>query len=153
MKKFFKLLVVLPIIFVLVGCGGSFLNNAYKSMYTVGVGYDAGMKSVGDLYSQGKLTQKRLDEILIIAHKVKVSYDAAVEALSIYEVVDSAENKMKLETALNEVTRLWDDLKSLISIFAPDSLKSIEIEKLSKEINDLQNRAKFAVLKINKEAI
>ncbi|HAX18375.1 MAG TPA: hypothetical protein DCY00_07270 [Actinobacteria bacterium] len=153
MKKFFKPLVVLPIIFVLVGCGGSFLNNAYKSMYTVGVGYDAGMKSVGDLYSQGKLTQKRLDEILIIAHKVKVSYDAAVEALSIYEVVDSAENKMKLETALNEVTRLWDDLKSLISIFAPDSLKSIEIEKLSKEINDLQNRAKFAVLKINKEAI
>lgn len=153
MKKFFKLLVVLPIIFVLVGCGGSFLNNAYKSMYTVGVGYDAGMKSVGDLYSKGKITQEKLNDILVIAHKVKVSYDAAVEALSIYEVVDSVENKVKLETALNEVTKLWDDLRALISVFAPDSLKSIEIEKISKDINDLQNRAQFALLKINKEAI
>jgi hypothetical protein len=112
MKNIFKLFLVVSVVAMLVvGCGG-FISNSYKTMYTVGIAYDAGMRSVADLYSKGKLTKDQLNQVLAVASKVEKSYKVAVAALSVYEKVDSSENKDKLQVAIDEMVVIWDELKN-----------------------------------------
>ena len=149
MKNIFRFLLVTPIVvMLLVGCGG-FVSNAYKTMYTVGIAYDAGMRSIGDLYSKGKLTKDQLDKVLPIASKVQKAYKVAVSALSVYEKVDSSENKDKLQVAIDEMVVVWDELKNLLTLFVP-SVDSLELQKISSNIDNLVIKANFAM---NKEVI
>jgi len=146
MKNIFKFLLVVPIItMLLIGCSG-FLSNTYKTMYTVGIAYDAGMRSIGDLYSKGKLTKDQLDQVLAIASKVKKAYSTGVATLSAYETVDSSENQDKLKVAIDELTKLWGDLKSLLILFIP-SIDSLELEKISSNIDGLIIKANYAIYK------
>ena len=106
--------VVLVLLASLVSCA-SFDTNAYKSLAIAQSSYDTGMKAVGDLQKQGKLSSQQIKIIWDAANGYYMAYLTAVSAYQVYHQTKAATDQDKLLTAL---TACSAQLGALIPIIA-----------------------------------
>jgi len=105
-----------------------FEKNTYRALLIMGHSYDAGMRSIAELYEQGFVDNEQLDTILAIADKYYVAYHIAVEALEGYSNTRKAEDKDRLRVALEEVLELFSDLAEIINpIITAHGMKKMEL--------------------------
>jgi hypothetical protein len=128
MKKYFLLLLVIPMILMLVNCGGNVVTNSYKALYTIGTAYNGSMKAVNDLYKDGKITEDQKVAIEVTAGKVYASYQVATSALEVYKVTESSVDEDKLVVALLEVQTAWDGLSGILDMFLPKASDPLKLE-------------------------
>ncbi len=132
MKRFRNTLIASIVVLYVIAIGGligcaSFVDNTYKTLYVAGQGYDAGMKTIADLQSQGKITVEQRAQINDYAGKFYTSYQVAAAALSTYNKTKTAADEEKLATAITDLVRTWKVYAQAVNAFAPDAL-NVEVK-------------------------
>ncbi len=95
------------------GCA-SFESTTYKTMYTLGVTYDAGMKSANALYVSGRVSHENVAMIMQYADNYYVAYQEACVAFEIYKKTQTSQDKEKLITALRLVSEKHAEILTYI---------------------------------------
>lgn len=119
-----RILMIASLVCLLVAGCKSFADNAYKTLYAAGQTYDAGMKTVAELQSQGEITDDQRAEINKYATKFYASYRAASVALSVYNKTRTAADKEKLTVAIRELIASWKVFADAVNVFVPDLIKT-----------------------------
>ena len=84
-------IIFLFILIFIAGCSHTqhskddFIANSYKTLSSTYVVYETTMKSVGNLYSQEKITEKEKENVIKYANQFIASYKDSVDALIEYK--------------------------------------------------------------------
>lgn len=72
------------------------------------------MRSVADLYKQGKITDEEKAKVLEIANQYWVAYHTASDALEAYMAVESEANEKKLSLAMVEFSKVLGNFMAYV---------------------------------------
>ena len=87
--------------FMLIGCAGKdFSKVTYKSLAITGMTYNAIIKSAIDLHQQQIISDENFEAIKNVARKFRLAYNACVDALAIYELSKTENNKKLVDNAI-----------------------------------------------------
>ena len=114
-----ELLVFLAILFLVASCGASFSKNAYRALGTSSVAYDVAMKTTADLYHQKVVGEDVKTKAIELGNIFWAAYNSAIDALAAYEKTRTAEDKVKVETALNEANAAFVKFLDYVKPFMP----------------------------------
>jgi len=81
------------------------------------ISYDTGMKTVADLYRQGRITEREKQTIISIGTTYATAHNLAVEALAKYEETKSLEQQELMEVQIEIATNALAELLGLIRPF------------------------------------
>ncbi len=122
MKKLFKGMFCLMLAFLLVACAG-FMENAYKSEYVTGTGYNVGMGTIARLQSVGTVTAEQRAKVNAKADLVYKAYIVSVDALITYYHAKDKESAQEIvNTAVTALFQNWADLAALINSISPNTV-------------------------------
>ena len=113
-----ELLVFLAILFLAASCA-SFSKNAYRALGTSSVAYDVAMKTTADLYHQKVVGEDVKTKAIELGNIFWAAYNSAVDALVAYEKTRTADDKAKVETALNEANAAFVKFLDYVKPFMP----------------------------------
>ena len=121
-KQIVAILVVMA--FLMAGCA-SFSKNAYRTLSTSAVTYDASMKTLADLYKQGVIGPEEKATAIEMGTVFWAAYHTAVDALIAYEKTAGTAGGEKAEAALIEFQGV---LVSFLNYARPLLLKGVPNE-------------------------
>lgn len=113
-----KILILMIMIAALSACA-SFEKNTYRTMYLAGTAYDAGMKSVSSLQSQGIIKPEQREEINKIGNLFYVSYQASVNLFALWKKTQTVEAKDRLIVAIADMSTRWRKFAEIVNRLKP----------------------------------
>ena len=113
-----KALAILVVLLLVASCA-SFSKNAYRALGTSSVAYDVAMKTTADLYHQKVVGEDVKTKAIELGNIFWAAYNSAVDALAAYEKTRTAEDKVKVETALNEANAAFVKFLDYVKPFMP----------------------------------
>jgi hypothetical protein len=109
-------LLLVMIMFLTVQCS-SFVKTTYSALGTAGVLYDTGMKTMAELYKQGKISEEEKEATISVGEDYYRVYLSAVAALEIYQGMSKGDRegqKMHIMELMDQLTEIGDNLTSII---------------------------------------
>ena len=98
-------ILVLLVASLVYGCA-TFTRDSCRTLSIAATTYDTAMKSIADLYRQGKVTEEQKIKVLEIATEYWAAYHIATDALEAYMTVSSVDNEKRLEIAMMEFSKV-----------------------------------------------
>lgn len=98
-------ILVLVVASLMWGCA-TFTRDSYRTLSIAATTYDTAMKSIADLYRQGKVTEAQKAKALEIGMEYWIAYHTATDALEAYIAVGSVDNEKRLEIAMMEFSKV-----------------------------------------------
>jgi hypothetical protein len=93
----------------------TFISNSYKILATAETVYDTSLKTAGEMYKNGQISDEKKDEIIKIATKYRAAYVLAKQAVIEAETVKSEDSLKKAQEAITAFLNLSDELTSFIT--------------------------------------
>ena len=115
-SKMMALLMVL-LIFVTVQCS-SFVKTTYSSLGTAGILYDTSMKTIAELYEDGRMSEEAKQEAVSIAQDYYAVYMSAVAALEVYQGMSAGDKegqKMRVLELMEKLSEIGGHLAEIIN--------------------------------------
>lgn len=91
-KRIILASVAIILIFGLIACA-SFTRDAYRTLTVSQQTYDTTLSVMGDLYREGKITDKQKNQGIEIGRAYKLAHNEAVASLTLYEEKGGQANK------------------------------------------------------------
>jgi len=110
-KKFISILLVF---LFLSACAGSPVKNTYLTLDGFKEAYNLAKSTVVMLHAEGKINDAQRDEAIRLSEKTSIAYHSAVSALEGVKKTNLASDQEKLEIAVVEMTRWWNELNAYL---------------------------------------
>lgn len=96
------------------GCSKNLVENGYDTIKTSNVTVDQLMTKAGELYKQGKISEKQKQKITKVYKKYRSAADMADEALAVYAETKNSETRNRYLEALENLN---DQKSKFIELF------------------------------------
>ena len=129
MRRSKSIILVMVMAVFLVGCAtkqgdkSSYESQTYSILLTAATTYDTTFQALRDLHEKGFLSDEDIGKAIKYGELFWTAYHSAVEALSIYNKIETAENKENIEKAMIAVTQAFAVFNEFIH---PLLLKGVE---------------------------
>lgn len=111
-----KRLLPIALLLLLVGCmhNVKLVTVSYNVLATSQASYDAAMKSVADLYKQGRISDDAKEKIVTVARTYSEAHNAAVKALDAYNTSGDASDEERLTQQILLANQALIDLLAIV---------------------------------------
>jgi hypothetical protein len=92
-----SILIVLFVSLVLVGCGATFNQKAYRGMGVMATSYDISMKSAADLHTRGLISEEGKQDIIEAARPYSQAHNKAIDNFVLYLNSESPDEQERLK--------------------------------------------------------
>ena len=113
---------VIVLAIVLAASCASLVKNSAATLTASQDLYDIAMKVVRELQDEGIIDQEMRLEINKVANIYFDAHNVALDALIMYNAVETSENKDALKAAMEKASQAWDDVQSLINSIRPGTV-------------------------------
>lgn len=128
--KIVPIVAALALIIGAVGCA-NFLSQSHSALDFNADFYLLARQVAIDLYKDGVINEEQREEINEGAKIYRDAYYVACDALAVYYVTESAEDKVKAQEALRAAADSWAGVAKLINVIkpglVPDDLMEVEL--------------------------
>jgi len=112
-----RVTILLAALVALIGCGANFKQNMYKSLATMQVSYDVGMRSAADLHKKGFISEEGKQEIIAAGNTYATAHNDAVEAMKEYQQSGTEDKKAQARAISRVVLKSYNALLSVLLQF------------------------------------
>jgi len=110
-------LLMILLMLVTVQCS-SFVKTTYSSLGTAGILYDTSMKTIAELYKDGRMSEEAKQEAVRIAQDYYAVYMSAVAALEVYQGMSAGDKegqKMRVLELMEKLAEIGGHLSDIIN--------------------------------------
>lgn len=120
MRKYylsFMFLMLVLAMFLVVGCGARFVDDAHKTLSISKETYDSSLTVAGDLYKQNHITEEQKDRVIEYGTHYMIVHNEAVSTLLEYELTKDEDAKDRyfqtVKDVLSRLSFLTDYVRSI----------------------------------------
>lgn len=104
-RKSLAMVILVGFLMLQVSACATFNKDAYRTLSVSTESYDAAMKSLGDLYKKGMISEETKDKAVELGRYYQAALKSAVEAMNAYSQVETDANRDKATAALIEYSK------------------------------------------------